>query len=69
MTQFRAKHNVRNESRLQDLMTAAPMSAEAFAAIQRQRTEQRRRLEDIRMAAQIRHDALGPWGEPVHAGR
>jgi hypothetical protein len=52
-------NNVHHRSKLADLMTASPMSAEIHAAVQRRRTEIRRMIEDMRVTAQANSDAYG----------
>jgi hypothetical protein len=57
-----AKTGVQNHAKLVELMTAAPMSAEVFAAVQRRRTESRRLIEDLRIAAQETREQCGQYG-------
>jgi hypothetical protein len=52
-------NNVHHRSKLADLMTASPMSAEIHAAVQRRRTEIRRMIEDMRTTAQANSDTYG----------
>lgn len=49
----------RQVASLAELMTAAPMSAEMHAALQRKKTETRRAIEDRRMAAQFMEETYG----------
>ncbi|HSY27150.1 MAG TPA: hypothetical protein VK832_06590 [Burkholderiaceae bacterium] len=56
MSHFKTRNNVHNHNKLADLMTASPMSAEVYAAVQRHRTEVRRMIEDLRFEAQAAND-------------
>jgi hypothetical protein len=50
-------NNVHHRSKLADLMTASPMSAEIHAEVQRRRTEVRRMFEDMRVTAEANSDS------------
>lgn len=56
-----ANRNVRQDASLADLMTALPMTAEAYAALLRKKIANRRAIEDRRMAAQALNE---PYGSP-----
>ncbi|GEM_PF-3795096 len=47
-----ADRNVHQDASLAELMTALPMTAEAYAALLRKKIANRRAIEDRRMAAQ-----------------
>ena len=53
--------NVHQDAPLAALMTAAPMTAEAHAALLRKKTANRRAIEDRRIAAQA---LAGSYGRP-----
>ena len=57
-----ANRGVRQEAPLAELMTARPMTAEAYAALLRKKIANRRFIEDCRMAAQALAE---PYGRPA----
>jgi len=57
-----AKTGVKSHAKVVELMTAAPMSAEVYAAVQKRRTESRRLIEDLRIAAQETREQCGQYG-------
>jgi hypothetical protein len=54
--------NVHQDATLGELMTALPMTAEAYAALLRKKIANRRAIEDRRMAAQVFDE---PYGSPT----
>jgi hypothetical protein len=56
-----ANRNVFQDASLADLMTALPMTAEAYAALLRKKIANRRAIEDRRMAAQA---LIEPYRSP-----
>ncbi len=57
------KSDVYSRASLSDLMNVAPMSAETHAALLRQKTANRRSIEDRRIAAQVMADSFADFDD------